>query len=171
MSGLSGRRDVPRGFGVNVIGHVSGNLGLGVIARNVVSVILSRGCPLLILDIDPGLGRGGHDDRFLEYTVGSIDELSYPVTLLVFPPDSARVQITRRVVAPPCRPALPKPSAPPRRRSGCSRRRGLKERFTPTPKCPRPETRSFPPPRVSKTSPAHLDANILRNQAAKRRSK
>jgi glycosyltransferase involved in cell wall biosynthesis len=88
MSGLSGRRDVPRGFGVNVIGHVSGNLGLGVIARNVVSVILSRGCPLLILDIDPGLGRGGHDDRFLEYTVGSIDELSYPVTLLVFPPDS-----------------------------------------------------------------------------------
>lgn len=88
MSGWSGRGDAPREFGVNVVGHVSGNLGLGVLARNVVSVILSRGCPVRVLDIDPGMGRGGHDQRFLEYTVGSIDELTYPVTLLVFPPDS-----------------------------------------------------------------------------------
>ncbi len=88
MSGLSGGGDVPRGFGVNVVGHVSSNLGLGVLARNVVSVILSRGCPVRVLDVDPGMGRRGYDQKFRAYTVGSVDELSHPVTLLVLPPDS-----------------------------------------------------------------------------------
>jgi glycosyltransferase involved in cell wall biosynthesis len=75
-------------FGINIVGHVSGNLGLGVLARHIVSVLLARACPVRILDIDPGLGRGGHDRRFAEYTVSSVDELSHPVTLLIFPPDS-----------------------------------------------------------------------------------
>ncbi len=88
MSGRRGTGDVPRGFGVNVVGHVSGNLGLGVLARNVVSVILSRGCPVQILDVDPGLGRGGRDQSLVEYSVGSVDQLSYPVTLLVLTPHS-----------------------------------------------------------------------------------
>jgi glycosyltransferase involved in cell wall biosynthesis len=75
-----------RAFGVNVIGHVSGNLGLGVLARHVVSLLLSLRCPIRILDIDPQLGRGGHDQRFAEYTVATVGELIYPVTLLIFPP-------------------------------------------------------------------------------------
>ena len=75
-------------FGINVVGYVSGNLGLGVLARHIVSVLLARGCPIRILDIDPGLGRGGHDRRFAEYTVDSVLELSHPVTFLIFPPDS-----------------------------------------------------------------------------------
>jgi hypothetical protein len=86
MSELRG--DERRGFGMNVVGHVSSNLGLGVLARNVVSVILSRGCPIRVLDVDPGMGRRGHDQKFHAYTVGSLDELGYPVTLLVLPPDS-----------------------------------------------------------------------------------
>lgn len=76
------------GFGINVVGFVSGNLGLGVLARHVVSVLLARGCPVRLLDIDPGRGRGGHDRRFAEHTVGSAHELVYPVTFLIFPPVS-----------------------------------------------------------------------------------
>jgi len=75
-------------FGVNVIGPVSGNLGLGVLTRHVVSLLLSQGCPVRILDIDPKLGRGGHDQRFAEHTVASVDELTYPVTFLVSTPIS-----------------------------------------------------------------------------------
>ena len=74
--------------GVNIIGHVSGNLGLGVLARHTVSVLLSRGCPVQILDVDPKFGRTGHDLRFAEFTVGSVRELVHPVTLLIFPPIS-----------------------------------------------------------------------------------
>lgn len=73
-------------LGVNVVGHVSGNLGLGVLARHVVSLLLSRGCPVSILDVDPRKERGGHDQSFARYTVASVDELFHPVTLLVFPP-------------------------------------------------------------------------------------
>jgi len=73
-------------FGVNIVGHVSGNLGLGVLARHVASLLQARGCPLRILDIDPRMGRGGHDRRFAEHTVASVAELTYPVNLLIFPP-------------------------------------------------------------------------------------
>jgi glycosyltransferase involved in cell wall biosynthesis len=76
------------GFGINVIGHVSGNLGLGVLARHVVRMLLSRGCPVQVLDIDPTLGRGGHDRSFAEYTVESVHDLTYPVTFLILPPNS-----------------------------------------------------------------------------------
>lgn len=75
-------------FGINVIGHVSGNLGLGVLAPHLVTVLLARRCQIRLLDVDPKLGRGQHDQRFAEHTVGSVNELPFPVTLLVFPPDS-----------------------------------------------------------------------------------
>jgi glycosyltransferase involved in cell wall biosynthesis len=74
--------------GVNIIGHISGNLGLGVLARHVVHLLLSRGYSVRLLDVDPRMGRGGHDQRFAEYTVASVDELSHPLTLLIFPPIS-----------------------------------------------------------------------------------
>lgn len=76
------------GFGINVIGNVSGNLGLGVLARHVITALHARGCPVSLLDIDPGKGRAGHDRRFAEYTVGSARELPYPVTLLISPPNA-----------------------------------------------------------------------------------
>jgi hypothetical protein len=63
------RSEIPH-FGVNVVGHVSGNLGLGVLARHV-SLLLSRGCAVRILDIDPKMGCGGHDQRLAEHTFGS----------------------------------------------------------------------------------------------------
>jgi glycosyltransferase involved in cell wall biosynthesis len=75
-------------FGINVVGHVSGNLGLGVLTRHVIDVLLARGCPVRLLDVDPRMGRGGHDRSFAAHTVASVEELSHPVTLLIYPPIS-----------------------------------------------------------------------------------
>src|SRR6266850_7498327 len=58
-----------RTTGFNVVGYLSGNLGLGVAARHVARLILDRKLPLAVVDLDPGFGRGGHDQTFLEYAV------------------------------------------------------------------------------------------------------
>ncbi len=73
-------------FGFNVISYVSGNLGIGVTARNVVRVLIERGCPVAILDLDPGQGRKGFDNSFEEYYVKTVEELPYGINLLVLPP-------------------------------------------------------------------------------------
>lgn len=75
-------------IGINVIGHVSGNLGLGVAGRNVVRALLERGCPVAILDLDPGLGRGGYDKTYGEYMVASPDQLPYDINVFVLPPNA-----------------------------------------------------------------------------------
>lgn len=73
-------------FGFNVISHVSGNLGIGVTARNVLRVLIERGCPVSVLDIDPGMGRHGHDRRYDEYSVESLSDMPYGINLFVLPP-------------------------------------------------------------------------------------
>jgi glycosyltransferase involved in cell wall biosynthesis len=75
-------------FGFNVIGHVSGNLGLGVSARNVIQMLLDNHFPVAVFDVDPGLGRGRHDLRFESVTVSTLDALPYAINLLIFPPPS-----------------------------------------------------------------------------------
>jgi glycosyltransferase involved in cell wall biosynthesis len=74
-----------KSFGINVIGYVSSNTGLGSSARNIVRLLLDKGCPLAILDLDPGKDRGRHDLSFSEYSVNSADELAHPVNLTVLP--------------------------------------------------------------------------------------
>ena len=71
---------------LNVIGHVSGNLGLGVTARNVVRTLIERGCSVSILDLDPGLGRGAKDRTYQDITVASSDRLPHAMNLFVLPP-------------------------------------------------------------------------------------
>jgi glycosyltransferase involved in cell wall biosynthesis len=73
-------------FGFNVVGYVSGNLGLGVTARNVVEMLVENDFPVAILDVDPGLGRGRRDTRFERLTVPCVEALPYAVNLLIFPP-------------------------------------------------------------------------------------
>ncbi|MBH0206595.1 MAG: glycosyltransferase [Nitrospira sp.] len=73
-------------LGVNVIGHVSGNLGIGVTARSVVRTLLERGCKVSILDLDPGLQRGGQDKTYRDHMVGSWTQLLHEITLFVLPP-------------------------------------------------------------------------------------
>jgi glycosyltransferase involved in cell wall biosynthesis len=88
-----------RPFGFNVIGHISANVGLGVVARNAIRLILRKGYPVVTFDIDPGHGRAGHEPTYDQLAVHSIDDLPYGVTLIILSmtalPD---VLIDRRVV-------------------------------------------------------------------------
>ena len=72
-------------FGINVIGCVSSNTGLGVSARNIVRLLLAKGCPVSILDLDPGENRGRQELALSKYFVESAEELSHPVNLTVLP--------------------------------------------------------------------------------------
>lgn len=73
-------------FGINLIGHVSGNLGLGVLARNTVSLLAEKGIPFSIYDLDSGLGRAGHDMRFRPHFVAKPSDLPHPINLFVLTP-------------------------------------------------------------------------------------
>lgn len=75
----------PGTFGFNVIGFVSGNLGLGVSARNIIAALLAKQFPVAVFDLDPGEGRGGSDTRYSHLAVRWPQELPYDVNLLVFP--------------------------------------------------------------------------------------
>lgn len=68
-------------FGINVVGPVSANLGIGVALRHVVRLLNDRGCPLAILDRSAGLGRDGHDNTWAHLSVGSAEDLPHPVNL------------------------------------------------------------------------------------------
>jgi glycosyltransferase involved in cell wall biosynthesis len=89
MIGSSGLEETvqdqsPPGF--NVIGHVSGNLGTGVTARNVVRLLLEKSYSVAIWDVDPGLNRGKHDLSFEQYAVKALNELPYAINLFVLHP-------------------------------------------------------------------------------------
>jgi glycosyltransferase involved in cell wall biosynthesis len=53
-------------MGVNLVGHITGNLGLGVAARNTLHALLASGRPVEVVDVDPGGGRGGHDAAYAD---------------------------------------------------------------------------------------------------------
>jgi hypothetical protein len=74
---------IPAGF--NVIGHVSGNLGLGVLARNTIKTLLTRRFPVAALDIDPGLERSNQDLSYASLMVEHVDQLPYGINLFVLP--------------------------------------------------------------------------------------
>jgi len=50
--------------GVNLIGHVTADMGLGVAARNTLTTLLAHDCPVAAIDIDPGGGRRNADVTF-----------------------------------------------------------------------------------------------------------
>ena len=72
-----------RPFGFNVIGYVSSNTGLGVSARQITKLLLDKSCPIAILDMDPGQGRGRHDLSFDSYTVKTPEDVPYAINLAV----------------------------------------------------------------------------------------
>jgi glycosyltransferase involved in cell wall biosynthesis len=75
-------------LGINVIGNISANTGLGVHARHLVTLILNKGYPVKLFDIDPAGERGRHDTRFTEITVNQTDELPYSINLFVLQPSA-----------------------------------------------------------------------------------
>jgi glycosyltransferase involved in cell wall biosynthesis len=81
----SGEGGLSREFGFNVIGYVSGNLGLGVSARHITKLLLDRGLPTAVLDLNPGLQRAGHDRTFDSYQAASPELLPYAINLAFLP--------------------------------------------------------------------------------------
>lgn len=77
--------------GINVIGHVSGNLGLGVLARNIVRLIRDKGIPVAVLDVDAGAGRSGIELEFASLAVASPADLPHGINLFILPPPTLQV--------------------------------------------------------------------------------
>ena len=85
--------------GVNVIGHISGNLGLGVSARQTIAYLNSIDVPVAACDLDPGFGRGGSERVVLQGANDSqhvdISQLPHDINLFVLPPSSIESLLTR----------------------------------------------------------------------------
>ncbi|MEI7813713.1 MAG: glycosyltransferase family 4 protein [Coriobacteriia bacterium] len=71
--------------GINLIGHVTGNLGLAVAARNTLFALSQSGEPFEVIDIDPGAGRGGHDTTYAEH-IGSPERAEYGINFFQLNP-------------------------------------------------------------------------------------
>lgn len=69
--------------GINVVGFVSGNLGIGVVARQLVKTLVARGHPVAVLDLDPGYGRVGFDMSAAEHFVAAESDLPYDINVWV----------------------------------------------------------------------------------------
>lgn len=67
--------------GFNVIGYVSGNLGMGVTARHFIRLLIAKGHPVAVLDIDVGLGRGGANKEYEHLMVPLASDLPHPINL------------------------------------------------------------------------------------------
>lgn len=85
----------PDGFGINLIGYATANLGLGTALRNTASILAEKGIPFAIRDIDPGGGRSGWDqslrDRILDRSV----PLPHSVNLFHLNPPEVRRLLER----------------------------------------------------------------------------
>lgn len=73
----------PTPFGFNIIGMASANLGLGLTTREIARVLMARGYPVCILDLDAGHGRSGKNLEFSYITVSPDAELPYAINLFV----------------------------------------------------------------------------------------
>jgi len=76
--------------GVNVIGHITGNLGLGVLARALVRLLEHRRVPVAAFDLDAYHGRSGADLSLQDYLVDEASALPHPINLFVLPAPSLR---------------------------------------------------------------------------------
>lgn len=74
--------------GFNVIGNITANTGLGVHSRHLLTLILERGHPVKVFDIDPSGNRGRHDTRFADIAVNDPGELPYSISLFVLQPSA-----------------------------------------------------------------------------------
>jgi glycosyltransferase involved in cell wall biosynthesis len=73
-------------IGINVIGHISGNLGLGVAARNIIGSMISRGIQVRLLNIDPGHQRNDFDKSYNSLFSSTLGELIFPINIFILSP-------------------------------------------------------------------------------------
>lgn len=72
---------LPAGFGFNLVGFATANLGHGVALRNTASILEGAGYDFDVLDIDPGGNRTGHDHSLRGRFLAAGTPTRYPVNL------------------------------------------------------------------------------------------
>jgi glycosyltransferase involved in cell wall biosynthesis len=70
-------------IGINIIGHASSSIGLGVVAREFATALAAKGHPVQVLDSDPGGGRVGQDMTLSHLFVRDESELTHPVNIWI----------------------------------------------------------------------------------------
>lgn len=82
-------------FGLNIIGFVTGNLGLGVATRNTIRMLQGLGVPVALTDVDPGGGRLGHDTTYepLSAAARAAERTPYALTVFHANPPELMVQL------------------------------------------------------------------------------
>lgn len=73
------------GFGINLIGNLTGGVGLGVITRAVARLLRRRKLPFSVLDVPHAWGTPQHDPELSRHQVYSPGDLRYPVNLYILP--------------------------------------------------------------------------------------
>lgn len=72
-------------FGVNLVGHLRGNLGLSVVARGIARALLQRGLPVSLVDVSTAHGGEASFPDLEPYFSLSQQNLHHPVNLYVMP--------------------------------------------------------------------------------------
>lgn len=68
-------------LGINIIGYVTGNLGLGVATRNTIKMLMEHEVPIALTDVDPGSERSGHDKTYLPLDPVADNPIPHPITI------------------------------------------------------------------------------------------
>ncbi|HUA08793.1 MAG TPA: glycosyltransferase family 4 protein [Candidatus Acidoferrales bacterium] len=77
--------------GVNVVGLVSGSLGLGTAARATISALTKAGVPVAVVDLDFGSGHARKDLTWEHLFLPSKQALPHPITVVHLNPPQAYV--------------------------------------------------------------------------------
>jgi glycosyltransferase involved in cell wall biosynthesis len=86
----------PKPFGVNVVGYLSGNMGISIAARSTVTALLSADVPVAVVDMKvwhgiPRVAQPDRDWEFADLDVGSRRRLPHPITLVHMNPKGGQV--------------------------------------------------------------------------------
>lgn len=72
--------------GVNVVGHVTAPMGMGLSVRSIVQALVERGHEVALFDVDPGGGRKGRIEAFAPHIVATPQALPFDINLFVLNP-------------------------------------------------------------------------------------
>ena len=89
------REEISQSFGVNLFGYVTSNQSQGVVARNLVATLRSRGVSVAVTDVEPTFGGTGHDQSQCVTGCDDATAQPYPLTIFCFTPPDAEDYVRR----------------------------------------------------------------------------